>query len=125
MDENIPNQGGINNPPQQPVQTPIPNPAPTPNPVPNQPVAQTVIVKKSPWPWIVGGCLLIVILVIGAFVFLGWWGARKVKDEMNKYQPTMDNVKNSVDEMNKQAEDWQKKSQDLQKNVPNTGNPSK
>lgn len=114
MDENIPNQGGVNNSPVQPAQNP--------NPVPNQPVGQTVIVKKSsPWPWIVGGCLIVVLLIIASIIFAGWWGAKKVKNEIEKYEPTMEGVKNNIDKMNKEAEEWEKKSQELQKNMPDTG----
>jgi len=122
MNENTSNQDGANNSPQQPIQNsnpnPAPNPVPTQNQIPNQPVNQNAIVKKNPWLWIIGGCLIIAILIVASIIFVGWRGAKKVGNEIKKYEPTAENLKNNIDKLSKEAEEWDKKSQELQENLP-------
>jgi hypothetical protein len=122
-----PTQNPIPQPPIPPVQPPL-QPQPVQQPIqqpPIQPVAtqpmQTTPApekKSSPWPWIVGGCLLIVIIIMAAIFGLGWWGARKLKTEIEKSQ-TIENVKNNVDKMGKESEEWQKKSEEMRNSLPN------
>lgn len=85
------------------------------------PVAPTAPEKKksSPWPWILGGCLLIVLVAIGSMAALGWWGARKVKKEIEKYQPSIDKTRENFDRMNREAAEWEKKSEEFRESVPN------
>ena len=59
-----------------------------------------------------GGCLGIVVLAILAMVLLGWWGARKVKKELEKYTP-------NIKELKENTEEWQKKSEEFRENLPN------
>jgi hypothetical protein len=87
-----------------------------PPPAPSVPPATPIPPKSSsPWPWIVGGCLIIFVLILIAVVGLGWWGMREAKkgidEQMNKFQPTIDNV-------NKEGEDWKKKAEDIRNNIP-------
>ncbi len=125
----VPSQGVPNNSlaPAQPISPPI-QPIPPVQPVappvqpaqPAQPAQpQTVIIQKSsPWPWIVGGCLMLVILIIISIALAGWWGVRKVKEEVKKYEPTAESLKNNMDKLNQEAADWEKKSQEFQENLP-------
>lgn len=109
-----------------PVQTstPIPPVAPQPStapqappsapqqapPPPNQP-------KSNPWPWIVGGCLMIIILIAGTIIFIGWLGARKIKKEIQNSQP-METFKNSLEKMDKESDEWKKKSEEFRNSLP-------
>ena len=97
--------------PAPPVAAP-PTPAP-PTSAPTAPAPS----KGSPWPWIMGGCLICVILIIGAVLFAGWWGYRTVKKDIQDSSAT-DGIKNNIDNMNKEGEAWQKKSEDLRNNMP-------
>ncbi len=75
--------------------------------------------KSHAWIWILGGCLGILILAGIAMIALGWWGARKAKKELKKYQPNLEQMKENADKWNKESEEWQKKAQELQNNLPN------
>lgn len=75
--------------------------------------------KSNAWIWILGGCLGIVILGIIAFVALGWWGARKAKRELEKYQPNLERMKENMDKFNQESQEWEKKSKEFQENLPN------
>jgi hypothetical protein len=44
-------------------------------PYPNPPSAPATPQRKL-WPWFLGGCLLLVLLGVGAFVALGWFGLK-------------------------------------------------
>lgn len=91
-------------PPVQPAQ-PVQQPA-----VQQPPAGQAVSAKKSKtWLWIIGGCLIILLiagLVIGGLI---WWGARKAKKAYES------NVKPQLEEMQKNAEQWEDQSEDWQK----------
>lgn len=101
--------------PASPAGGPATPPPPMP-PVQGPPPAQK---KSNAWIWILGGCLGIVILGIIVFVALGWWGARKVKKETEKYLPNLEQMKENADKWNKEAEEWEKKSQEFRENLPN------
>jgi hypothetical protein len=92
-----------------------PAPAQPPTSAPNQPAQP----KSKVWIWILGGCLAIVVLAIIVLVALGWWGARKVKNEIQKYTPDMERMKENTDKWNKESEEWQKKSEEYRENLPN------
>lgn len=74
--------------------------------------------KNSPWSWIIGGCVLIILIAVGSMATLGWWGARKVKKEMQKYTPSAERMKENLDRMNEEAAEWEKKSQELRETMP-------
>lgn len=105
------------------------NPQPTPaasQPV-SQPAAAATIPPQSgrsgnPWPWIVSGCLAIFIITLVAVILLGWWGVREVKKEINsqveRYEPTIEGVRENIDRMNEEGEAWEKKSEELRNALP-------
>lgn len=76
--------------------------------------------KSNVWIWILAGCLIIVILTGLVIAGLGWWGVRKVKKEIDKAQPKLEEWSKNADEWQKQSEELQKKAQELQKNLPQT-----
>ena len=115
---------------EQPTQTPVQTPppiqmpqAPMMPPVQQPPVqtptAASPVKKSHAWAWILGGCLTIVILVLITLGVLGWWGAKKVRDEIKKYEPGMESVKENIDKMNKESAEWQQKAKELQEKMPN------
>ncbi len=100
-----------------------PQPAVTPPPVQTAP-AQTppssqVPKSGSPWPWILGGCLLVVIITLIGVFLLGWLGMREVKKEINKFDPAIEDARENFDKMGKEAEEWEKKSQEFRESMPN------
>lgn len=97
-------------PPQTPPQMPIQQAAQ------QVPPAQPVQKKSHAWAWVLGGCLTVVILGMIAFLALGWWGMRKVKNEI---QPNIDNIKSDIEKMNKEGEEWEKKSKEFRESLPN------
>jgi len=101
--------GTQNQTPPAPAQPASPPPAQT-------PPAQK---KSNAWIWILGGCLGIAILAMIAMVALGWWGARKAKQELEKYTPDLEEMKKNADEWSKEAEEWEKKSKEFQESLPN------
>jgi hypothetical protein len=115
-----PNTGAVNNSPTPPVQPTVPPTQPAQPVQPAQPnQAQTVIVQKSsPWPWIVGGCLTLIVIIMISVFLVGWWGIKKVKNEVKNYEPTAESLKSNLEKMNKDAEEWEKKSKELQENLP-------
>jgi Tfp pilus assembly protein PilO len=77
--------------------------------------------SSSPWPWIIGGCLLIVILILVAVVGLGWWGIREAKKEINNRinnNSILNEIEESADKFSKESEEWEKKSQDFRESMP-------
>ncbi len=95
-------------PPQMPIQQPQQNPQ---QPMPAQPAQK----KSQAWAWVLGGCLTVVVLGMIAFLALGWWGMRKVKNEI---QPNIDNIKSDIEKMNKEGEEWEKKSKEFMESIP-------
>jgi uncharacterized coiled-coil DUF342 family protein len=62
---------------------------------------------------------MLVILILVALGVLGWWGAKKVRDEIKKYEPGMESVKENIDKMKKDSDSWQQKAKEIQENMPN------
>lgn len=88
--------------------------------IPETNIAAPVISKQtSPWVWIISGCLIIIVLVIGTFIFLGWWGYHKAKNEINKHQPKFEQLQKDLEEASKDAEEFNKKAQEIQNSIPN------
>lgn len=74
--------------------------------------------KSNVWIWILVGCLTVSIVTILAIVALGWWGARKIKKEINKAQPKLEEWQKNAEQWQKQSEELQRKAQDLQDSLP-------
>lgn len=69
-----------------------------------------------------GGCLTIII-IIGLVIIGGiWWTAHKVKQEINKAQPKLEEWSKNADQWQKQSEELQKKAQNLQDSLPDNPN---
>lgn len=94
-----------------PAVTPPPAPAASPSAAPQK--------NSSPWPWILGGCLLVIIITLIGVFLLGWWGMREVKKEINKFDPAIEDARENFDKMGKEAEEWEKKSQEFRESMPN------
>jgi len=96
-------------PQQPPVQQPQAAPV---SPAPEQ--------KKKPvWPWILGGCLGIIIIGMLIMGGLAWWGAKKVGKALKENQP-------KLEEWQQKSQEWQKqmeKTQEMQKNLPQNSLP--
>lgn len=82
------------------------------------PIAPTTK-KTSPWVWIIGGCLIILVLTIGVIGFLGWWGYQKAKVEIQKQQPGLEQFKENLEKAGKEAEELNKKAEEIQNSLPN------
>lgn len=103
-----------------PIQTNTqPTPAPTVNPAPTYAPAPTESKKTSPWVWIIGGCLGIMIISLIIFVALGWWGVNKAKDEIKKRQPELEQFQKDFQDTAKNAQELSNKAQELQESMPN------
>jgi Tfp pilus assembly protein PilO len=74
--------------------------------------------KSNVWLWIIGGCLGICILIGIAILALGWWGVHKVKQEIKKNQPKLEQMQKDAENFQKQAEQAQKQAEQIQKNMP-------
>jgi uncharacterized protein HemX len=101
---------------EQPIQQPN-NPATPPQPQPPvqpQPAQGTSKGLKI-FLWILGGCLALVLIIGIVIAGLVWWGAKKVKNELEKTQPQ---VEQWGKEMQKQADEMQKQAEQMQKNLP-------
>ena len=100
-----------------------PAPKAEPAPIQSQPAAQPaptpVVIQKNsnPWPWIVGGCLMIVILVIATFLILSWWGFKMVKQGIQE-SDTAKSINNGIEKLNKEEDEWQKKSEEFRDSMP-------
>ena len=103
--------------PPAPVQPTAPSPVPPTAPAP--PPQAPPLKKSHAWIWILGGCAGIIILGIIAMVALGWWGARKAKKELEKFQPDLEQMKENADKWSKEAEGWEKKSEEFRNSMPN------
>jgi hypothetical protein len=105
--------------PASPVQPISPAPSPQASPVapPAQAGSAPETKKSNPWPWIVGGCLIVAILVIATVLILGWWGVRKVKKEI-KESDAMQEFERNVEKAKKEGEEWEKKSEEYRESMP-------
>jgi hypothetical protein len=106
-------------PPVAPPQNPVQPQVATPPPAQPQPSAAPVQKKSHVWLWILGGCFTILVIIMAVVVVLGWLGARKVKREMEKYQPNIEGIKDNIDKMSKEGEEWEKKSKEFRESMPN------
>lgn len=80
-----------------------------------QPVVTPASQKKSyVWLWVIGGCLMIIILIFGAILAVGWWGAKKIKEN----QPRIEQWQKEAEEMQKNAEKFQEEMNKIQNNIP-------
>lgn len=93
-------------------------PQPVQAPPVQAPVAPAPPQKNNPWPWIVGGCLIIFIIILLVIFLLGWLGIREAKKQINKYEPTIEDVKENIDKLNEEGEEWQKKSAEFRDALP-------
>ena len=73
--------------------------------------------KKSPWLWIIGGCLGICLLIFVTLAILGWMAARKIKNEINEFSPQVDQFKESVEKVGNIQEQAEVISEEIQKNI--------
>ena len=105
-----------------PAISPVSAPQPASNLAPTPPADPTQPKKSSPWPWIIGGCLSIVVIIIIAVFVVLWWGARELKNEVNS---KMDKINPALENMKKESQEWQKKSEEYRNNVPNPEDLSK
>ncbi len=88
----------------------------TQNQPPVQPGGQAVPAGKSnTWLWVIGGCLAILILAGVVVMALGWWGVRKVKNEIDKSQPKLEELQKGAEEWSKNAEEWQRQAEEMQR----------
>ncbi|KKP63499.1 MAG: hypothetical protein UR60_C0043G0009 [Candidatus Moranbacteria bacterium GW2011_GWF2_34_56] len=63
----------------------------------NQPTNEAEInIKKktSLWVWIIGGCLIITLLTMSMIIFVGYWGYKKAKNELQNQNPNIEKFKN-------------------------------
>ena len=112
-------------PPVSPVQEPTPIPQqpapipqqPAPAPQPAAPQAPATTQKSNPWPWIVGGCLMFVIIVFIAIGLLSWLGFRMVKKGIQESDAAK-TINQNIEKMSKESEEWEKKSEELRNSVP-------
>ncbi len=86
-------------------------------PLPNQNVIEQPKKKKSPWLWIIGGCLGVCLLIFITLVILGWMAARKIKNEINEFSPQVDQFKESVEKVGNIQEQAEAMSQEFQNNL--------
>ncbi|MCX6765936.1 MAG: hypothetical protein NT136_03180 [Candidatus Moranbacteria bacterium] len=73
--------------------------------------------KSKVWLWILGGCLAIVVITLIVIGALGWWGVKKVKKEIDKAQPKLEQFKEGTEEWQGQSEQWKKDAEEFQKEM--------
>ncbi|KKP58890.1 MAG: hypothetical protein UR51_C0002G0043 [Candidatus Moranbacteria bacterium GW2011_GWF1_34_10] len=91
----------------------------------NQPTNEAEInIKKktSLWVWIIGGCLIITLLTMSMIIFVGYWGYKKAKNELQNQNPNIEKFKNDMEEAAKEIEEWEKKSKELRNAIPDSEN---
>ncbi len=74
--------------------------------------------KSNVWVWILGGCLIIILIIGIVMAGLAWWGARKVKNVIKENQPKLEEMQKGTEDMQKAAEEWQKQMEKLKDQVP-------
>lgn len=99
---------------QQPNQPAPASPAPAPQPMPTESPKKSTPV----WAWVLGGCLIIIVLTMIAMGGFAWWAAKKVKNELQHAQPKLEQWQKDAEKMQKQAEDWQKQAEKMQNQIP-------
>jgi hypothetical protein len=93
-----------------------PQPQVQPQPVAGQPA--TPAKKTNIWVWILGGCLVIILLIGVTMAGLAWWGARKVKNVIKESQPKLEEMQKGAADMQKAAEEWQKEMEKIKDQMP-------
>ncbi|HBI16714.1 MAG TPA: hypothetical protein DDY52_00950, partial [Candidatus Moranbacteria bacterium] len=78
--------------------------------------------KTSLWVWIIGGCLIITLLTMSMIIFVGYWGYKKAKNELQNQNPNIEKFKNDMEEAAKEIEEWEKKSKELRNAIPDSEN---
>jgi len=78
--------------------------------------------KKPVWPWILSGCLVLIIIALVGIGILGWLGVRSVQNMVKQYQPTIDQTQQNIDDFNKEAQEWEKKSEQMRDSMPDISN---
>lgn len=116
-------------PPVVPVTPPTLSPAPTPPatlpttpPTPTTPPAPSTApteAKKPVWPWILGGCLILLVLALAGIGILGWLGIQSAKNMIQKYEPTINQTQKTIDSVSQEASKWQETSQQMRDSLPN------
>ncbi|PJA87192.1 MAG: hypothetical protein CO141_00650 [Candidatus Moranbacteria bacterium CG_4_9_14_3_um_filter_42_9] len=96
---------------------PVSAPSATPQP-PQEPAPAATPKKSYVWAWLLGSCLGIAILGFIALGALGWWGARKIKNEIQKKGPNIEQLKENVEKINREGAEWEKKSKELRESLP-------
>ena len=91
---------------------------PTATPQATNPVANTDKKKPPVWAWILGGCLIIAIITAAIFGFLGYWGFKKAKHEINRQKPGYEQFQKDMEQAGKDAQEWQKQADEIQKSMP-------
>jgi len=112
----------------QTVPSPQTQPLPTvpapPAPAEGTPAAAPAAVepekpKSRAWLWLLGGCLVLLIIFLAGLGILGWLGIKQVKSVIQKYEPTIQDTQKNIDRMNQEASQWEKKSQEVRDSMPN------
>lgn len=98
-----------------PSTTPSTNPNPQPAPTSTPPPIQS---SRSPWPWILGGCLILILITIIAFGLVIWWGIKTADKHLDKFEPAIENLNGTMETMNKESEKWEKESQKILESFP-------
>lgn len=101
-----------------------PNKKNEPTPVANTtPLAAPVETKKNHTvAWILGGCFVLILILITVMGILGWLAMRETKKALQKYEPTIQGVQTNVDKFNKEAEEWEKKAKQARESLPDIEN---
>ena len=63
--------------------------------------------------WVIGGCLIVIIVGFLITAGLVWFGVRKVKRELKENQPKLEQWGKDVQKMQEQAEKAQREKQNL------------
>lgn len=86
----------------------------TPSQQPPQPSQQPAKKGLPAWAWILGGCLMVCIFFMIAVVAIGWWGAKKIKNEYDKQVPGMQKM---IEDAQREQQEWEEMSNELQKGI--------
>jgi hypothetical protein len=75
--------------------------------------------KKPVWPWVLGGCLILIVISLVGIGILGWLGLQSAKSLIQKYEPTINQTQKTIDTVNQEATKWQETSQQVRDSLPN------
>ena len=74
--------------------------------------------KTSPWLWIIGGCLFVVVITIISVVALGFFGFKAAKNEYNKHAPELKNIHEQMEKTGEEMKNWEEKSKKIRETLP-------